>query len=166
VALLIMLSVLVSLSGRSEASPLAELKPVGNASLKWAFWSIYDSTLYDPDGVYSGIEPGLALHIEYRRTIRKEQLLAATRDQWQQMSIYREPVSEIWLQEMAAIWPDVRRGDAITLKVTESLAAEFYLNGDLLGRVEDPEFTRDFLAIWLSDRSRFPSLRDQLLGGA
>ena len=163
---IVLVCALLLASSLSWSYPLAGLQPVGSATLKWSFWTIYESTLYDPDGVFSGINHGLALNIEYRRSISRRQLIDATREQWKAMSLYQDDLSDAWLDALSGFWPDVRRGDAITLLVTDGLVSEFYLNGEAIGRISEPGFTENFLAIWLSDESRFPELRDRLIGNS
>ena len=155
---------LASLQTPGQAADLNELQPVGSARFKWMFLTIYEGTLYTPDGVYQGIEPGLALQLEYARNISSQRLIDTTREQWQEMDVYREERSEAWLQVLGAIWPDVQKGDSITLLVGENLQATFLLNNAEAGTIDDPAFTADFLAIWLSESNNFPRFRQQITG--
>jgi len=146
------------------ASPVEDLKPVGSTTLKVMFWTIYDSTLFTPDGRFSGVVPGLALRIDYRRNIARDRLIDTTREQWQELNLYLPELSEQWLAELSLLWPDIARGDSIILRVEADLAASFFYNGELLGRLENAEFTRRFLTIWLGEQSAFPKQRDELIG--
>ena len=146
-----------------HASPTADLREVGRASLKAMFWPIFDSTLFSPDGQFKQVEPGLALEIQYRRKLGSDALIASTRREWQKLSLYSEE-SEAWLAEAARLWPSLERGDRLLLKVDDDLGSEFYFNERLLGTLADPEFTRRFLAIFISERSSYPRLRDRLVG--
>jgi hypothetical protein len=151
-------------AGGALGSPTEILQPIGSTTLKVFFWTIYDSTLFSDDGEYRGIEPGLALKIDYRRSVRREQLIKTTRDQWQELDLYDPDASEEWLQELAELWPDIQRDDSITLYVEADLSATFFYNDKALGQVNDPRFTQSFLAIWLAENSTFPKLRNQLIG--
>ena len=64
---------------------------------------------------------------------------------------------------MKAIFPDVRKGTHISGVYLPDKAARFYLDGKLLGEVDDPEFARAFFSIWLDMRTSASSLRSQLL---
>jgi len=128
------------------------------------FWTIYKSTLFTADGEYRGIEPGLALKIEYRRNISRNQLVSATRGQWQELRLYDPSASESWLQELTELWPNIRRGDSITLYVEQDMSSSFFHNDKSLGQMGDARFTESFLAIWLAENSTFPKLRNQLIG--
>lgn len=147
----------------AHANPAASLQPVGQATLKVFFFTIYESTLYTPTGNYRGIEPDLALEIHYRRNISAQRLVDQTREEWLQQDLYHND-TEVWLGILGTMWPDVQRGDVLLLHVDEQLASTFYLNGQSLGRVSDPQFTQQFLAIWLDENSSRPELRDELIG--
>lgn len=147
----------------SSANVTSELNQVGNATLKVMFWTIYDSYLYNRDGVYRGVEPELVLRIDYRRNIKQQDLIDRTRKEWRKQGVYAAS-SEAWLKQLDGIWPDIKRGDQIVLRVDEELASEFFFNGELLGSIADPMFTQRFLSIWLSEKSSYPDLRDQLVG--
>lgn len=151
------------LTTTSSANVTGELNQVGNATLKVMFWTIYDSYLYNKDGVYRGVEPELALRIDYRRNIKQNDLIDRTRKEWRKQGIYADS-SEIWLQQLDSIWPEIKRGDQIVLRVNEEFASEFFFNGELIGSIADPMFTQRFLSIWLSEESSYPDLRDQLVG--
>ncbi len=151
------------LAAASSANVTAELNEVGNATLKVMFWTIYDSYLFSKDGVYRGVEPELALRIDYRRNIKKDDLIDRTRKEWRKQGVYVDS-SETWLQQLDTFWPDIKRGDQIVLRVNAELASEFFFNGELIGSVVDPIFTQRFLSIWLSEKSSYPHLRNQLVG--
>ena len=59
---------------------------------------------------------------------------------------------------------DVNENDQITLYVDEKFTSAFYYNNTLTGIVEDPEFTRRFAGIWLSENTTRPGMREDLLG--
>mgnify|MGYP001040312649 CR=1 FL=1 len=148
-----------------QASPVENLRPVGQASLKVMFWTIYDSRLFTPDGQFQGVEPDLALRITYRRDIAAEALVNRTRKEWRKLDQY-EQQHEQWLARLEEIWPDVQEDDDVTLRVDAELGSRFYLNGQFIGAIEDAQFTRQFLSIWLSEQSSYPDLREQLVGQA
>jgi len=151
------------LTSQANSTPIQELDRVGSATLKVWFWTIYDSRLYTPDGDFEGIEPGLALELDYRRDIKTGELIKRTRSEWQKLELY-EDGQEAWLEQLAALWPDIRDGDELVLHVGDDLASRFYYNGEQIGEIANAEFTRQFLAIWLSEKSSYPKLRDQLVG--
>lgn len=158
---LLLLSLLVS--STVFAKPTAGLEPVGSATLKVLFWTIYDSKLYAPDGEFDGVEPGLVLEITYRRAINSKDLVQRTEKEWRNLNL-KNANQAVWLARLRTLWPDVNDGDSLILEVGDGLASRFYANNEFLGTLEDPEFTRQFLAIWLSRNSSYPDLRNQLVG--
>ncbi len=151
------------LASQAYATPVQNLDRVGSATLKVWFWTIYDSRLYSPDGRFDGIEPGLALELDYRRDIRTDELIKRTRQEWQKLDLNHEK-QEAWLDQLAALWPNIQEGDELVLHVGDKLSSKFYYNGEPIGEISDAEFTNQFLAIWLSEKSSYPKLRDQLVG--
>lgn len=140
------------------------LQKVGEATLSKLFWTIYDSRLYTTSGEYRGIEPDLMLEITYQRKISSKQLIDSTRDEWQALSLYKKTSSEQWLTQLGKLWPDVDKGDVIKLQLDQQLNSHFYFNGNAIGNINDPAFTRQFLAIWLSPDSNHPEMQRQLIG--
>lgn len=151
------------LASQAHTTPLQDLDRVGSATLKVWFWTIYDSRLYSPDGRFDGIEPGLALELDYKRDIDAGELIQRTREEWQQLDLSHEE-QEAWLDKLASLWPDIQKGDELVLYVGGNLGSRFYYNGEAIGEITDAEFTRQFLAIWLSEKSSYPRLRNQLVG--
>lgn len=147
----------------ASANPIQDLDKVGSAKLRVMLWNIYESALYTPSGNFKGIVPGLALEIEYKRNISKKAFIDYAREEWQKQSLYRNE-SELWLANLKTIFPSVKKGDRLVLKVADSLTSEFYYNDKFIGAIDSANFTSEFLAIWLSEQSSYPDLRDQLVG--
>lgn len=148
------------LAGNAQAE---QLQLVGQARLEVLFWSIYDSRLYTADGRYSDGQRPLRLELEYLRDIEAADLVEQTRNEWQHLQL-RADEKELWLQELARLWPDVREDDVLALEMSESGRSTFLLNGKPLGSIDDPQFGPSFLAIWLSPDTSRPELRRSLIG--
>ena len=148
------------LAGNAQAE---QLQLVGKARLEVLFWSIYDSRLYTADGRYRDGQRPLRLELEYLRDIEAADLVEQTRNEWQHLQL---PVQEkeLWLEELARLWPDVREDDVLALEMRESGRSTFLLNGKPLGSIDDPQFGPSFLAIWLSPDTSRPELRRSLIG--
>ncbi len=144
-----------------QAHPTADLRLVGEGSMRWLFWDLYQARFYSADGQYRANGFPQALALRYQRDIGKEDLLDATVTEWQRLGIDWKPQ---WRRELSAIWPSVRKGDELVLRVEEGGISRFYFNWKSLGEVSDPAFGPAFLAIWLSPDSREPSLTRQLKG--
>lgn len=69
-------------------------------------FTVYTSQLLTHDGSYTGLDGDNALIITYARDIDGDDLVEATRDQWQAQGILQqEPQSEAWLSE----YPELRQ---------------------------------------------------------
>ena len=161
---LLLPSTLLASTDQTVEPNIEKLQQVGEARLTKFFWTIYDSRLYTATGTYRGIEPDLVLEITYQREISCEQLIKSTRNEWQALSLYTKAQSEGWLDKLRNMWPDVTKGDVLRLQVDHDMNSHFYFNGDPIGSIEKPKFTRHFLSIWLSPDSRYSELQQQLTG--
>jgi hypothetical protein len=139
------------------------LAKVGEARLRVLLWTIYDSRLYTPTGDYrEGVRP-LRLEIEYLRDIKAEALIERTKDEWAAMG-REHPRQDAWLDELSTLWPDIRENDVLSIELNEENEAFFTRNGEMLGRIHDPDFGQQFIDIWLSEDCTRPELRASLIG--
>ncbi|UTV30066.1 chalcone isomerase family protein [Photobacterium atrarenae] len=143
-------------------TPWQSWPTVGDATLTWGPWVIYDSELRTPSGQYQHGMEDLALVIKYQRQIDQEDLLEATDEQWQHLGIAAEK-RQRWLARLADIWPDVRKGDRLIFVVNRD-GGVFYQDNRIIGTVPDKEMSRSFIQIWLSPKTAYPKLRRQLIG--
>lgn len=148
----------------SVAMPTDTLQRVGQTTLKVMFLKVYDSSLYTEDGRFDGVRPNMALRLKYHRDISSENLVEATRKEWLRQGLYQSALSDGWLEQLAAMWPDISLDDELLLYVNASGSSEFYYNGQAVGTVEDPVFAEHFLSIWLSPETRYPEARNRLVG--
>jgi hypothetical protein len=137
--------------------------------MSYLFWTLYRAELFsDPSTpaekmMADRVGAQKALRITYYRSIAKDDLLAATLDQWQRLG-YKQQETDVWLSRLGQIWPSVEPGDMLTLVVSPERSSQFYLADQLIGTVQDPRFGNAFLAIWLSEKTSEPKLRQKLLG--
>jgi len=158
----LLVSTLLALS-LSASGNTGELKKCGEAKLTVLFWDIYESSLYTPTGQYHADIRPLRLEIKYLRKIDAKNLIEQTAKEWQAQGI-EDPRHELWLSTLADLWPDVKENDVLALSIIDSGSAAFTFNGEALGVIEDPDFGRDFVGIWLSPNTTRPELRAALIG--
>jgi len=144
---------------------------VGQATLSWYWLDIYSSKLRSPNGYYkqgNDISPHpIALEIRYLRDISQQQLLDATQEQWQKQG-YNQVKIETWIQSLTAIFPSVKTGDKLVY-VSDGETGEFIyipLKGaqHVVGHINVESLNDAFLAIWLSPKTQYQKLREQLIG--
>ncbi|GGP79870.1 chalcone isomerase family protein [Shewanella ulleungensis] len=153
---------ITSISNLTTSSDLA-MRQVGSASMSMMWFDIYSAKLYSSDGKYQANQLPLKLEIEYHRNIEAEDLIDATVDQWQHLGISAQKIDE-YREQLAKAWPDVKEGDRLTFMVNTATQAEFLFNDKPYFKVSNMQFSADFLAIWLSENTSRPKLRQQLIG--
>ncbi len=161
----ILFALLIGATTNAQAVPWDSLQLSGEARLRVLFWNVYDARLFTADGSYSENDYPIALQLSYLRDIDKDDLVDETMNQWRQQGIDAHPRIDEWLFELAALWKDVRKNDAITLVVDSEGRSNFYFNDELLGQIPDPEFGKNFAAIWLSENTTSPRVRERLING-
>lgn len=155
--------VVVLIPLRTFASPLDySLEPVGQADLKVFWFDIYRAELFSDTGTFSGIKAPLYLKITYKRNIAKRALLEETR---KQIAPLVDPsMLALWINKLKILWPDISKRDSLSFYLSEPGSGHFYHNDNYLGSIEDGQFGRLFLGIWLGKNSSFPRLTKQLIG--
>ena len=169
---LMALLLLVIITPVTHAADWLSWRKVGDATLTWGPFSVYTSQLRTPDGNYTGPGQNQALIITYKRDISRDDLVDATRDQWQALGILeREPQSESWLRMLQSLWPDVVPGTQLVF-VFDDKQGQFWYRASAtqktftpLGPRQSEAFSTHFLAIWLDPNTQYPALRQQLIGG-
>lgn len=140
-------------------------KQVGQAKFTVLFWDIYQSRLLTSSGSFSALsaqEP-ILFEIRYLRDITSKDLVDRTVEQWQHIGEKESLYSE-FIQRLAELWPDIKKGDQLSLLTSHDGSSEFFHNGKSIGVIEAKEFGPLFLAIWLSEKTSQPKLRKRLLG--
>ena len=136
---------------------------VGEAQLKVLFWPVYNSRLYSGDGGYREGQRPLRLEIQYLRDVAGSDLVENTQNEWARLPLVPAKSAQ-WLQALSHMWPDVGVDDVLELQVDEQGRSAFRMNGQPLGGIEDPDFSKHFLNIWLSPDTSRPALRLALIG--
>lgn len=153
---------------QSPAYP-KHLQKVGEAQLQWLWWPVYEARLFSASGKFQALHGPLLLQLHYHRDISRTDLLETTAELLQsdagKTAAENAAVPE-WMQQLAAIWPDVRADDQLSFFLSDEGRGHFYFNGQWLGAIDDPRFGPAFLNIWLADNSRYPALSRRLRGDA
>ncbi len=158
----VLVTLALLLCGYVQASE-STLRMVGEARLTFMFWPVYDSRLYSVDGIYREGRLPLLLEIQYLRDVDAGDLVKHTQSEWQRQGLSHGSEQQ-WLETLSRLLPDVRENDVLALEVDELGSSTFLVNGRPLGQINDPQFGKQFLAIWLSPDTSQPELRQTLLG--
>ncbi len=136
---------------------------VGAGRLEFLFWSVYDATLYAPGGTFSPQRP-FALRLDYLIPLSGADIADRSIEEMKKQGADDEDQLAAWREQMAAIFPDVDSGVALTGVRDVMGHTYFYRNNTAIGSIKDPNFTARFFGIWLDADSSEPKLRQQLLG--
>lgn len=152
------------LAASAQALPWQRLRTVGQGEMHWLWFKLYDATLYSQSGQYRPDHYPQALILTYARSISRQDLLNATGQEWQRLQVGSPEQRQRWLRQLASLWPDVQPGDRLGFYVDAAGQGHFWWRDKPLGTVPDPQFPAAFLAIWLADNSRDPTLTRRLRG--
>lgn len=144
---------------------------VGESSLSWLFFKLFNSELKSPTGEYeesADITPHpMALSIIYHRDISKEQLIQATQEQWAHLG-YNNTLQEEWILELQEIYTSVQKGERLVY-ITDGETGEMHSYRESqapvkLGEIRSETLNDAFLSIWLSPGTEYPRHRAKLIG--
>lgn len=169
---LLLLLWLTAVTPFAHATDWLNWQKVGDASLTWGPFIVYTSQLRTPNGLYDGPKQNQALIITYQRNISRDELIEATRDQWQAQGVFeREPQSNDWIRTLQSLWPNVSAGTQLAFVFNDKRGQFWYRESAKhksftpLGPHQSEAFSSRFLGIWLDPRTQYPTLRQQLIGG-
>lgn len=135
---------------------------VGEGSLTYLFWHVYDASLYASGGDWQS-EPPFALSLTYQRALEGKKIADRSIEEMRRQGINDELKMASWHRQLSQILPDVDEGTVLTGVYTSDKTTVFYQSGTKLGEIADPDFGKHFFAIWLDETTSAPKLRKQLL---
>jgi hypothetical protein len=136
---------------------------VGRGTLTYAFWDIYDATLYAPQGKWDRNKP-FALSIHYKWPLEGKSIADRSVQEMRKQGFQDEVKLATWTAQMKSIFPDVGQGTVLTAIHAPGAKTVFYHDNKLIGSIKGDEFGRYFFDIWLSEKTSAPDLRRNLLG--
>lgn len=144
-------------------APVPAAAVVGKGVLSYAFWDIYEATLYAPEGRWNPAQP-YALSIQYYRAIKGADIADRSVQEMRKQGFADEVQLAAWNAQMKAIFPDVKNGTVLIAVFTPEKNTIFYKGTDAIGTMKGDDFGRLFFGIWLDERTSEPKLRRALLG--
>jgi len=138
----------------------------GRATLRFLGLDIYQASLWVPAGFDAArwSQQPFALELSYLRDLKGRAIAQRSVSEMRRQDTWDETLADPWEARMAALFPDVRRGDRITGMHVPGRGARFVANGRELGEVADQRFARLFFGIWLAPQTSEPTMRTALLG--
>lgn len=136
---------------------------VGRGILSYAFWDIYEATLFAPEGIWNPDKP-FALSIEYFRALNGKAIADRSVQEIRQQGFTNEVTLAAWNSQMKAIFPNVEKGTVLTAIYVPDKQTTFYNGPEIIGTIKDDNFGKSFFGIWLAEKTSEPELRRKLLG--
>ena len=139
---------------------------LGSATLRFLGLAIYEARLWVQSGFNASMyaQCPLALELNYFRNLSGALIAERSLKEMRRQGPLSDERQQAWLQAMVLAFPDVKAGDRITGLHTPGVGARFWFNGQSRPALNDPDFSRTFFGIWLSDATSEPLMRNQLLG--
>lgn len=150
------------------AAELPGVQWTGSSRVRFWGLDIYDVALWVSPGFRAGsyAQHGLALELTYLRPLSGQAIAQRSLQEMRRAGELTQEQAQRWLAAMQETFPDVKAGDRITGLHRPGVGATFWHNAQLRKFVPDPEFSRLFFGIWLSETTSEPQLRTALLSRA
>ena len=168
-SLLGMALLLAALSSPAQALPelvtrdLMGLSVRGEATMRFFGLKVYDVRLWTQTKAFTYAEP-FAVELVYDMSLNGKDIAERSVKEMRSQGCDDEAKLKRWGEEMAKIFPDIKKGDALIGVSIPAKGARFYSREKLIAAVPDTEFSKAFFDIWLSEKSSEPKLRLKLLG--
>lgn len=137
----------------------------GAARMRFFAFDVYDSRLWVSAGFKAPdyAQHAFALELSYLRTLSGSAIAERSLKEMRRVGNITADQEQRWLKAMKDAFPDVKDGDRIVGLHSPGVGARFWYNGQTRATIADPEFSRYFFGIWLSDNTSEPKLRSSLL---
>ena len=145
----------------SQFVPNAQL--VGEARLKYLIWNVFDAELYAPYGRWKPDAP-FALTLNYLRKISGKAIVDRSVSEMRRLGVDNEAKLAGWRRDMEKLFSDVSTSTRITGIRDQNGNAVFLRNGRRMGEIRDPDFSKSFFDIWLSDKASDLKFQRKLVG--
>ncbi len=146
----------------AEASSGLVLRGAG--TLRWFGLKVYDAELWTRGAAPDFAQP-FALNLRYARSLKGSAIAERSVEEIAGLAIGTPDQRRAWGRAMTKLFPDVQDGSSLTGLHVPGWGARFFRDGQPLGEIADPEFSRAFFSIWLDPRTSAPELRAALRAG-
>ena len=149
----------------SDSKVDSQLDLLGVSRFSYYFFKVYTGALYYPKGeaFELGTKP-LRLELHYLREIDREDLIKPATDfLGEHCKDY--PAIADRVAKINKLYRSVKNGDRYSLEFYPGRGTSLSFNGKLLGSIEGDDFAKEYLAIWLSEKTAAKSFRDEVLKG-
>ena len=135
----------------------------GDATMRFFGLKVYDVRLWTQMKPFTHGDP-FAIELVYDMNLNGKDIAERSVKEMRAQGCDDEAKLKRWGEEMARVFPDIKKGDTLIGVSIPGKEARFYNREKLIAAVPDPEFAKAFFDIWLSEKSSEPKMRLKLLG--
>ncbi len=136
---------------------------LGSDQLKFFGFKIYDIALWSQSEEFS-YNQKFAISIKYNKFFGKDDLIDRSIVEIRKNYKISDQKEKDYKKDMLRVFNDVFKGDTKTVVYFPHGVLRFYHNSQFNGKIEDKEFAREFVDIWLHYNSSYPKITMNLLG--
>jgi hypothetical protein len=163
ILLIILLSLNTSFASEMQKEAFSSPTIIGKGTLKVFFMEIYDLRLIADSPTFSW-QNKFKLDFIYTRDLKKDSVIKSSIKELRRQSSVSESDIESWQGYLEQSIKPVQEGThATVLWEPEGQITFHYENSDLT-TIEDEDFARAFLNIWLGEEASQPELQSEILG--
>lgn len=137
--------------------------PYGEAKLNKLMFHVYDAALWT-DAPKWTMKKTFALMLRYGMNFDGEDLAKRSISEMDAQDKLADETATAWRTKLAALFPDVKKGDRITAIYLPGKGTRIYHNGKYRGSISDARFSDRFIGIWMSPKTSEPAVRKALIG--
>ena len=163
--LLTLLILIPSLSWTNEIKQEVFQSPklIGEGTLKVLMWEVYDLRLFT-DGTPFSWSDKFMLEFDYSRELKKESVIDASLKEFKLQPDVTDKDIKAWEVYLEQVIQSVQKGTKASVMWVPEGQIVFHYEGSSPSTIENEDFARAFLNIWLGEKTSRPKLRSQLLG--
>ena len=146
-----------------HVSVASEMKLIGQGTLKVLFFEVYDIRFLSDSNPFSW-ENKFQLEFKYKRDVKKESVIESSIKEIRRQSSFVNRDISTWQEFLEQSIKPVQKGTHATVSWNPEGYITFHYENNDPTIIEDEDFARAFLNIWLGEESSQPKLRSQILG--
>jgi hypothetical protein len=140
----------------------SEMKLIGQGTLKVLFFEVYNVRLLTDSKTFSW-KNKFQLEFEYKREVKKQSVIESSiKEMRRQSNILDKDINQ-WQEYLEISIKPVQEGSQATVSWNPNGQITFHYQSSEPTTIEDENFARAFLNIWLGEETSQPKLRSQLL---
>ncbi len=136
---------------------------IGKGTLKIFVWDVYDLTLLSESESFSS-QNKFVLEFDYKRKLKKDEVIKASiKEMRRQTGVTSANIAE-WQKYLEQGIETVEQGAKAAIEWLPEGKIVFYYEAKVPIMINDEQFARSFINIWLGKETSDPGLREALLG--